>query len=75
MNTAFETWTFCGTRFLAAPLANGVAIMDDQCNSYGGWMSVDSFRSAQLRVSHPLHDATKQPIGKCRVAFQGAHPC
>jgi hypothetical protein len=59
----FETWTFKGVRFLAVPNGrDGVGIVNEHGEHFGGWYGVTSFRERQQRK-----DALVTPIGKAIV--------
>lgn len=63
METAFSTWTTGGVRFLAVPHPSGVFVVDESGNSYGVWMSVESFRAS-------LGSGTATILGKASVSVR-----
>lgn len=55
MHKTFTTWTYGNVRFLAIPHGPDVHVTDEQGNWYGGWRSIDSFRSHQKKgLATPL---------------------
>ena len=50
MDTIFKAFTFRGIKLLAIPQGDDVAIINENGESYGAWMSIGSFKRASAEL-------------------------
>ena len=71
MVVLFKAFVFKGRRFLAVPGSHhgdsSVAILTEHGDSYGSWMSIDSFKKSQDWTDYNFE---RMCLGKARLSVQ-----
>ncbi len=65
--TLFKAFTFKGHRFLAVTRDEGVAILTEHGDSYGTWMSIESFKKSQ---DWDEYNFARMCLGKAQLHVQ-----
>lgn len=68
----FKAFTFKGGKFLAVARDDGVHILAENGDSYGSWMTIESFKKFRNWDKYPGYTWKLMCLGKARLLCQ---PC